>query len=311
MRSPSTLLAMILLGLSIGACSAAAPPPSSGSSASLGPSVPATGSALPSPEDGTPTRWPSSPTPSPPVLPSPPPSDEAAAPPVTESLVGSVVTTLADDGLRVRSRPSVDADSFLHDPLLPLGSQLYVLDGPVMSDGYAWHEVVPLSSRAHAGGWIASASRDGEPWIAPDTFDCPAAPADLRSLAALPAGVGLVCFPGVPITVDARLIWCNCDADGAWYTPHWFFYGSGSPDLLVDPEVDSVPSDTSDWFVLNLDPAGEHPDPLPLDRLVRVTGTFDHPAAKACTQTEMDGEPKPSMGCRLAFAVTRLILIQP
>ena len=179
------------------------------------------------------------------------------------------------------------------------------------ASGYAWYEVVPLTSRKLPSGWVASADRDGEPWIAAGDFDCPPVPTDFRSLAALPPGVGLACFPRVPITVEARLISCNCDIDGSWYTPSWFFLGSGSPDLLVEPDVTTVPSDFDDWFVLNLDPSGEHPDVLPIGQIVEVTGIFDHPAASSCTRTEMDGEPVSSQGCRLEFAVTRLLVSGP
>ena len=70
-----------------------------------------------------------------------------------------------------------------------------------------------------------------------------------------------------------------------------------------------VPPNMADWFGLNLDPAGQHPDVLPVGKVVQVTGMFDHPAAASCTRTEMDGEPVPSQGCRLEFAVTRLVTI--
>ncbi len=102
-------------------------------------------------------------------------------------MVGTVVTTLADEGLRVRSEPRVSDDSEKYDPLLPPGTQLYVLDGPVSASGYAWYEVVPLTSRTLPSGWVASASRDGDPWIAAGVFDCPPVPTDFRSLEALPA----------------------------------------------------------------------------------------------------------------------------
>jgi hypothetical protein len=195
------------------------------------------------------------------------------------------------------------------EPLLPIGSQLYVLQGPVSASGYAWYEVVPLTLKKLPSGWVASADRNGEPWIAARDFDCPPLPTDIGSLAALPPGVGLACFPRVPITVEARLISCNCDVDGSWYTPNWFYLGSGSPDLLVAPDTTAVPSDFADWFVLNLDPSGEHPDVLPIGQIVEVTGIFDHPAASSCTRTEMDGEPVSSQGCRLEFAVTRLLVL--
>ena len=124
----------------------------------------------------------------------------------------------------------------------------------------------------------------------------------------MPRGVGLACFPREPITVEARIIDCRCDADGAWYTPSWFFLGSGSPVLLVEPDL-VVPTDggyTDTWFTLNLDPDGQHPAELPLGDIVEITGIYDHPAAATCTLTEMDGTPQPSQHCRLEFAVTRL-----
>jgi hypothetical protein len=246
---------------------------------------------------------------SPSPSPSPRPTSTAKpqrSPAATESFAGSIVTTVADDGLRVRSEPGVSDESRKLEPLLPLGTALYVLDGPVSASGYDWYEVAPLTSRTLPSGWVASASRDGEPWIEGGDFDCPPVPTDYRSLAALPPLVGLACFPRVPITVEARLVSCNCDIDGGWFTPHWFSNGTGGPEMLVERGMTKAPANSADWDFLHLDPAGEYPDKLPLGEVVEVTGMFDHPAATSCTFTEMDGEPVPSQGCRLEFAVTRL-----
>jgi hypothetical protein len=258
----------------------------------------------------------SSPPPSPPASPArtstPSVSSRASATASpTASLVGKVVTTLADDGLRVRSQPRISDDSSKQDPLLPVGTALYVVDGPVSASGYVWYDVAPLTSRALPRGWIASADRDGQPWVELGAFDCPPPPTDFASLAALPSGVGLACFPRVPITVQARLLSCNCDVDGGWFTPSWFSRDGGTSGLLVAPDVTSPPANTADWFVLNLDPAGEHPDPLPLGKVVVVSGIFDHPAAATCTWTALDGQPERSAGCRLEFAVTRLLVQGP
>ena len=298
MRSSLVLLALIVASLLAGGCLS-----SQGPASDTRASPSATPSASPSPSDISST----SPFPllSPTLTPSPTGS-KAAAPEPSGSIVGSVVTTLADDGLRVRSKPGVSEDSLKWE-LLPLGTQLYVLDGPVTASGYAWYEVASLTSR-DLPGWIASADRDGDPWIAVDDIDCPPQPTNIRALAALPRGVGLACFPGQPITIEARLIPCNCDADGPGYTPDWFFLGSGSPNLLVEPDVTTVPDN---WFVLNLDPTGEHPDVLPINQVVEVTGMFDHPAASSCTRTDFDSEPVPSQGCRLEFAVTQLLVSGP
>jgi hypothetical protein len=224
-------------------------------------------------------------------------------------LVGQTAVTVVD-AVRVRSQPRVSDDSFKEEPLLPGGTALYVLDGPVSASGYDWYNVAQLTSRTLPSGWVASTSREGEPWITARAFDCPPVPADFRSLAALPEGVGLACFPQVPITVQARLISCACDVDGSWYTPAWFRLND-DPDLLVDLGVTHAPPDMADWFGLDLDPAGQHPDVLPVGEVVEVTGMFDHPAAAICTRTEMDGESVPSQACRLEFAVTRLVTIGP
>jgi len=270
------------------------------SSASLAPAP----STTPSPMGS------STPTLSPTVNPTPAATatarSAASQMPVAE-LVGKTTVT-AVDGIRVRSQPRVSADSFKEEPLLPRGTALYVLDGPVTASGYDWYNVAQLTSRTLPSGWVAGRSRDGEPWMVGRAFDCPPVPKDFASLAAMPVGVGLACFQQVPITVQARLISCACDIDGAWYTPSWFHLNN-NPELLVEPGVTRVPPVTADWFGLNLDPSGQHPDVLPIGKVVQVTGMFDHPAAASCTRTEMDGAPVPSQGCRLEFAVTRLVAI--
>jgi hypothetical protein len=172
-------------------------------------------------------------------------------------------------------------------------------------------QVLPL-------GRVASASRDGESWIADGDFACPPVPTDYRSLAALPSGVGLACFPRVPITVQARLFGCNCDVD---YTgslsPGWVAWG---PPFLADPAQTDPRADPTDNVGLVLDPAGPYPAVLPIGEysgdtewsqpeVVEVTGIFDHPAAASCTLTEWGAEPVPTQDCRLKFAVMRLAIV--
>jgi hypothetical protein len=223
--------------------------------------------------------------------------------------VNTAVVTVVD-GVRVRSQPRVSDDSFKYEPLLPLGTPLYVLDGPVAASDYTWYEVVPLTSRTLHSGWVATASRSGEPWLAAGDFACPPKPTDLRSLAALLPSVGLACFRRVPVTVQARLIECNCEMDGPTYSPSWFGLGSGHM-LLVEPEVTRPPADVGRWLILELDPAGQHPDLLPVGDVVEVTGIFDHPAAAACTgNVGGDDVPVPTQDCRLEFAVTGLVTVR-
>jgi hypothetical protein len=274
--------------------------------------APASSTPSPSPIAATPSRSPmemtAAPTtvPGPSATPAPSATGSADPRPTSEAVAVGAVAETTIDGLRVRSEPRVADDSFKQDPLLPLGTPLYVLDGPVSASGYEWLEVAPLSSRSLPQGWVAVRSRTGERWLAPGTFACPPKPTDFRSLAALPPAVGLACFPRTSITVVARLIGCNCDVDGGSLSPAWFSTGTGSGEMLVEPGRTRPPDDVRDWFWLSLDPAGEHPPQLPLGEVVEVTGVFAHPAAMGCTLTAMDGEPVASSICRLTFAVGTL-----
>ena len=84
-----------------------------------------------------------------------------------DPFLGSVVKT-ATDRLRVRSQPRVSDDSVKFTPVLPVGTELEVVGGPVTASGYVWYEVAPLSFVLADGverGWIAAADQDGTPWI--------------------------------------------------------------------------------------------------------------------------------------------------
>jgi len=107
------------------------------------------------------------------VLPAAPaPSAESGDP-----FLDQVVVTVSDR-LRVRSEPRVSDDSIRYEPVLPLGTELTVLDGPVSASGYTWYKVAPVSFGGLEGpgyGWVALAGTDGEPWIA--LAQSPTAPA--------------------------------------------------------------------------------------------------------------------------------------
>jgi hypothetical protein len=270
-------------------------------------SVASLASTLPSPStSGAASAVIPAPTPSLMATSTPRPTASQVAAQKPNGVTVDAVAVTVVDGLRVRSKPSVTDDSFKYSPLLPLGTQLYVLNGPISASGYGWYEVVALASRTLPQGWVAAGSLTGEPWLVPVEFKCPPVPTDFRTLAAFPPAVGLACFPRIPIKVTARLIGCNCDVDGGWLTPDWFSLGTGTGEMLVEPSSTRPPANVADWFWLSLDPAGQHPKVLPLGEVVDVTGVFDHPGAARCTFTDIGGEPVASQRCRLAFGVTKL-----
>ena len=117
--------------------------------------------------------------------PSSTPAASAAASPMTSALPSAPATagptpTAADlpagafatsitDRLRVRSEPRVADDSVMYQPVLPKGTPLTVVGGPVDASGYTWYEVEVEPGTLEDGvtrGWVAMADHDGTPWIA-------------------------------------------------------------------------------------------------------------------------------------------------
>ncbi|MFL5675555.1 MAG: hypothetical protein ACJ779_11145 [Chloroflexota bacterium] len=76
---------------------------------------------------------------------------------------GSLVDVVVS-GLRVRTLPTVDnSKSVKLDPLLGVGTQLQIIEGPVTADDYDWYlvQAIGLPHR----GWVAAADHDGSPWV--------------------------------------------------------------------------------------------------------------------------------------------------
>lgn len=300
MRLSPLLLVSILLGASCGSPTGPAGAPSPGATDSAS----ASGTALPSAAQPSATA----------TLASPTPDVGATAGLSAEPVLGTGTgATAVVDSVRVRSEPSVDDASVKYTPLQPRGSNLFVIDGPVVGSGYDWWQVIPTEFTGLSGpgyGWVAAASREGERWIEAKALDCPLPPKDVSALASLADGIALACFGRIPITVRARLVPCNCDVDGQGTKPDWLGLAD-QPILLVEPSDTGPPARTEDWFTLQLDPeAGV--SPIPTGQVVEVTGFFDHPAAQGCLVGGRNDAPwSPSLSCRFAFAVTELKVVEP
>lgn len=226
----------------------------------------------------------------------------APTPTLAPSFAGLAVVAALEDDLRIRSRPWIGDDSEQRE-LIPKGTRLLVLAGPVPGSGYDWYELAPLDmSPSLSVGWVAASSRDGAPWLGPSTYPCPAKPATADQIAAVPGAVGLLCFGGQPITFDGRVTWCNCDVDpGEFFMPGWF---ARSTKVIVGLDADGPPP-VDDALWLLVDPAGHHAVPVPEDKPLTITGLWDHPAASTCWTTPYDSEERVETSvCRLRFVVT-------
>lgn len=127
--------------------------------------------------------------------------------------IGTVAVTV-EDRLRVRSEPRVSDDSVKYDPVLPIGTTLFVLDGPISASGYTWFKIAPVSFAELGGpgnGWVAIADHDGQPWIGPAKggdagltlaiADVPRAPADPSAAKRAAASINAFAFD-----LDHRLV---------------------------------------------------------------------------------------------------------
>ena len=156
------LITILVVALLAGACDTGATPSAPG--------------AAPTP---TPTSVPTTVGPTSPGSPSPGSTSPEATPGDSATQVpsiaigggmvpGSMAVTVSNH-VRVRSQPRVSDDSVMYEPLLPTGTELTVVEGPVRGSGYDWYRVAPVSLTLSGGvtdGWVAAADHDGTPWVA-------------------------------------------------------------------------------------------------------------------------------------------------
>jgi hypothetical protein len=305
------LVAIVLLGLILAACTSPVAPTQSAPSSR--PSIPI---GTP-PSSQPPIAEPSAPSTS---APSEPPADSV---PIPANTYARVVT----DDLRVRSKPGVSDDSKKLEPLLVRGGLVVVLDGPVRASGYDWYQVQPTYSfeqeTAYPFGWVAAADKNGDPWIQPETVECPAPPTTLDEFEHVfendQAYYEITCFSGMELSLAGWLTtpseWCGLGAETV-VEPLWLDECGTAPNYVVDvagEEWDKSlhPAWSPDVDLTIAPPAESPPDSWPH---VEVTGQFDHPSARTCRALDDDPdrwafEPA-EVTCRRRFVVTSMHLIE-
>jgi hypothetical protein len=152
----SLLPALVLVLAAVG-CSPAATSPT-GSHGSPDPTESTSPSANPAPLAQISPSAPGSPAVTP-----------TQGPPHRPSFEPGAVLTTVSDRLRVRSKPSTADDSARYEPLLPIGTMLHAIEGPVAGSGYWWYRVELTEGQMLFDdvreGWVAAAAKDGSSWI--------------------------------------------------------------------------------------------------------------------------------------------------
>ena len=266
----------------------------------------------------------SQPTPSPSHAPSleatPAPSMTVAPPgsPSAQTYAPDSYVVTVSDGVRVRSKPGVSADSQRLTPLLPIGTELFVLRGPEKVTGFDWYQVQPLDPR-FPFGWVA-AGRADEPWLGESVFGCGDRPADAEVLALFRGEMrysNLVCFGSRKLTFKATMggMEAQCGVDPCCLVePCWL--GSGIEDgWLALPGIDPAYEELFGFvFDPKIDRAALPAFTFEKRLLVEVTGQFDHPASARCRPIAAVPDPVPpalaTLTCRDQFVVTAIHVLR-
>jgi len=317
-RRPEGLALLVLVAALTAACLGAGPP-----------ELPALASAAPSPSSsGNAAPRPSASRLGSPVASTRPPPAIPSAQPVLlrPDTFASVVT----DDLRVRTEPFVGETSRKLEPLLWNGVDLFVIAGPVAGSGYDWYLVEPMGEvdlqinpDPPPPGWVAAASHDGEPWLAPSGVECFETPLGWLAfeLVDRPNGLtGLSCFGDRKLHFTAGLSVESAErctyTTGPWsIEPAWLASCQKPSYSLADSDADLT--DDAHALAVTIAPSVDLRALPHLEAnqwlVVDVVGQYAHPAAESCraTPTGGDGEgpPRPEvvvLRCREQFVVTSL-----
>ena len=223
-------------------------------------------------------------------------------------LVRDAIAEVVVDSLRVRGLPSTADNSAKFERLLGRSDHVFIVDGPVPADGYDWYLVQAMvESGSEPGapfGWVAAASRDGEPWIDDvEETDCPGVPEDAIRLGAIPPEVLIHCFGRAELSFEvAANIYCLPD-EVRQVEPAWFGAGCG---MLTGDACGSC------GLAIAADPASGIEIPREQSGRWAVRGHVDDPAAGTCrapTGGAADTQVPEQFGvhlCRTTFVLTSL-----
>ena len=152
-----------------------------------------------------------------------------ARPAMIAELAPGTYADIVTDDLVLRSEPGTSAESEIYPDRLNAPTSVYVAEGPVEADGFAWFLVVGFGDDGTEPaliGWAAAAGKDGEVWLEPiehandewSLLDTGDAPAGLSPRSSAMGPDGQVYFFGSHALADEPdgHAWAYDPTDGAW-----------------------------------------------------------------------------------------------
>lgn len=228
-------------------------------------------------------------------------------------VAGAAGVTVSDD-LRVRADPGLTSERY---ELLPIGTDVWVVEGPVVEADYEWFQVIVPTIVTGSGtprvGWVAASDHGGEAWLARASMDCPDLGtldvADLMDLTSPPGpgDGGPACYGSASLRFEGIVgVTCGVEDHPGWQmTPEWLSGNAGRKLTISDLGASVV--------------AHPHPDlALPVscgdtaEGRYLLEGHFDDAAAPQCDATIADSPEPPDLEvvtqhwCRAALVIDRL-----
>jgi hypothetical protein len=226
---------------------------------------------------------------------------------------GAAGVTVSDD-LRVRAAPGLTSERY---ELLPIGTDVWVVDGPVVEADYEWFQVIVPTLVTSSGtprvGWVAASDHGREAWLARSGSDCPdRGTLNVEDLADLtlppgPGTGGLACFGSSGIRFEGAVsVTCGVENHPGWQmTPEWLS-GNAHRKLSIQDLGASVVAYPHPSLAVPL-ACGETAEGRYL-----LEGHFDDTDAALCDATIAGGPQPPDLEvitrhwCQSALVIDRL-----
>jgi hypothetical protein len=236
----------------------------------------------------------------------------------TLSLGPDVIAEVVTGDLVMRSAPAVSPESMIYPGRLGPGDRLYLVTGPVHTDGFDWYLAAPFKAQVNQQGnasstewvrfgWLAAADKTGEPWIAPIEPVCPTN-VTVETLHDLQAELRLACFGDVSVSLEGEVSCHDLGPPIPAPAPDWLTWDACYINPSGAPRHDPITAESR----LGI-PIHYPPDAQRVAGSLAVIGHFDDPQATRCLmfiptlESDVFGQrlqhQATQLGCRASLVV--------